>query len=46
LSTERQDTLTAAVLYPWREVRDAVLKSGMEHGTAESYHKLPELKLR
>ncbi len=32
-----------AVFYPSREVRDAVLKSGMEHGAAESYDKLAEL---
>jgi uncharacterized protein YndB with AHSA1/START domain len=36
-------TLTATVLYPSREVRDIVLKSGMEHGAAESYDKLAEL---
>jgi uncharacterized protein YndB with AHSA1/START domain len=36
-------TLTATVLYPSREVRDAVLKSGMEHGAAESYDKLAEM---
>ncbi|TMQ34974.1 MAG: ATPase [Planctomycetota bacterium] len=36
-------TLTATVLYPSREVRDAVIKSGMEHGAAESYDKLAEL---
>jgi uncharacterized protein YndB with AHSA1/START domain len=36
-------TLTATVLYPSREVRDLVLKSGMEHGAAESYDKLAEL---
>ena len=36
-------TLTATVLYPSREVRDAVIKSGMEHGAAESYDKLNEL---
>lgn len=43
--TEREGktTLTATVLYPSREVRDAVLKSGMEHGAAESYDKLAEL---
>jgi hypothetical protein len=33
------------VLYPSREVRDAILKSGMEHGAAESYVKLAGLKL-
>jgi uncharacterized protein YndB with AHSA1/START domain len=36
-------TLTATVLYPSREVRDAVLQSGMEHGAAESYDRLAEL---
>jgi uncharacterized protein YndB with AHSA1/START domain len=36
-------TLTATVLYPSQEVRDIVLKSGMEHGAAESYDKLAEL---
>lgn len=38
-----QTTLTATVLSPSAEVRDAVLKSGMEHGAAESYDKLAEL---
>lgn len=36
-------TLTATVLYPSQEVRDAVVESGMEHGAAESYDKLAEL---
>ena len=36
-------TLTATVLYPSKEVRDAVIKSGMEHGAAESYDKLAEM---
>lgn len=36
-------TLTATLLYPSREVRDAVIQSGMEHGAAESYDKLAEL---
>ena len=36
-------TLTATVLYPSREVRDAVIKSGMEHGAAETYDRLAEL---
>jgi uncharacterized protein YndB with AHSA1/START domain len=36
-------TLTATVLYPSQEVRDLVIKSGMEHGAAESYDKLAEL---
>jgi uncharacterized protein YndB with AHSA1/START domain len=36
-------TLTATVLYPSQQVRDAVIQSGMEHGAAESYDKLAEL---
>ena len=36
-------TFTATVLYPSREVRDAVIRAGMEHGAAESYDKLAEL---
>ena len=36
-------TLTATVLYESQEIRDAVLKSGMEHGAAESYDKLADL---
>ncbi|MDQ2911981.1 MAG: SRPBCC family protein [Chloroflexota bacterium] len=36
-------TVTTTVLYASREVRDAVLKSPMEKGVAESYDKLAEL---
>jgi uncharacterized protein YndB with AHSA1/START domain len=36
-------TLTATVLYPSQEIRDIVIKSGMEHGAAESYDKLADL---
>ncbi len=36
-------TMTATVLYPSQEIRDIVIKSGMEHGAAESYDKLAEL---
>src|SRR5262245_4604357 len=36
-------TLTATVLYPSQEIRDAVLNSGMEHGAAETYDRLAEL---
>lgn len=36
-------TLTATVLYPSKEIRDAVIQSGMEHGAAESYDKLAEM---
>jgi len=43
--TEQQEKtkLTATILYPAKEIRDAVLSSGMEHGAAESYDKLAEL---
>lgn len=36
-------TLTATVLYPSQEIRDAVIQSGMEHGAAETYDKLAEM---
>jgi uncharacterized protein YndB with AHSA1/START domain len=36
-------TVTTTVLYASRDVRDAVLKSPMEKGVAESYDKLAEL---
>jgi uncharacterized protein YndB with AHSA1/START domain len=36
-------TLTGTVLYESKEVRDAVVSSGMEHGAAETYDKLAEL---
>jgi uncharacterized protein YndB with AHSA1/START domain len=36
-------TLTGTVLYPSREIRDAVINSGMEHGAAETYDRLAEL---
>lgn len=36
-------TFTATVLYASPEVRDAVIRSGMEHGAAESYDRLAEL---
>ncbi len=38
-----QTTLTATILYPSQEVRDIVVKSGMEHGAAETYDKLAEM---
>jgi uncharacterized protein YndB with AHSA1/START domain len=40
---EGKTTVTATVLYPSQQVRDIVLKSGMEHGAAESYDRLAEL---
>jgi uncharacterized protein YndB with AHSA1/START domain len=36
-------TLTQTLLYPSREVRDNVLKSGMERGVAVSYDRLDEV---
>jgi uncharacterized protein YndB with AHSA1/START domain len=36
-------TFTATVLYPSREVRDALLRSGMPRGAAEYYDKLAEV---
>ncbi len=36
-------TLTGTVLYQSQEIRAAVIKSGMEHGAAETYDKLAEL---
>src|SRR5437588_8927848 len=43
VETGGKTTLTATVLYPSKEIRDAVIQSGMEHGAAESYDKLAEL---
>lgn len=40
---EGKTTLTVTVLSPSREVRDAMIAHGMEHGAAESYDKLAEL---
>jgi uncharacterized protein YndB with AHSA1/START domain len=36
-------TFTATILFPSQEVRDVVLKGGLEHGAGESYDKLEEL---
>ena len=36
-------TLTGTILYPSKEIRDAVIASGMEHGAAECHDKLAEL---
>jgi uncharacterized protein YndB with AHSA1/START domain len=36
-------TLTATARYESKEVRDAVIESGMEHGAAETYDRLAEL---
>jgi uncharacterized protein YndB with AHSA1/START domain len=39
----RKTTLTQTVLYPSRDARDGVLKSGMESGVATSHDRLREL---
>jgi uncharacterized protein YndB with AHSA1/START domain len=36
-------TLHATMLYASKEVRDAVIQSGMEHGAAETYDRLAEI---
>ena len=43
--TERagKTTLTSTGLYPSREVRDAVLKAGLENGTRETFGRLADL---
>jgi uncharacterized protein YndB with AHSA1/START domain len=35
-------TYTVTVLYPSKEVRDAVLESGMQEGASESFDRLAE----
>jgi uncharacterized protein YndB with AHSA1/START domain len=43
--TERDGNtvLTATITYSSQEIRDAVIRSGMEHGATESYDRLAEL---
>ena len=36
-------TLTCVSLAPSRDVRDAVIQSGMEHGAAETYDRLADV---
>ena len=43
LEQEGKTTFTVTVVYPSKEIRDAVIQSGMEHGAAESYDKLAEV---
>jgi len=38
-------TMIATCRYPSQEIRDMVIRSGMEHGAAESYDKLNEVLL-
>jgi uncharacterized protein YndB with AHSA1/START domain len=43
IEADGKTTMTATVLYPSKEVRDAVIQSGMEHGAAETYDRLAEM---
>jgi hypothetical protein len=36
-------TLTSTSRYPTTQIRDAALRSGMEHGIAQGYEKLAEI---
>ena len=36
-------TFESTILFPSKEVRDTVVKSGLEHGAAETYDKLAQL---
>jgi uncharacterized protein YndB with AHSA1/START domain len=38
-----QTTLSCTLLFPSQQVRDTVLKSGLEHGATEGYAKLAQL---
>jgi uncharacterized protein YndB with AHSA1/START domain len=43
VETGGRTTLTSTSIYPSREIRDSVLRSGMEPGASESYNRLAEL---
>ncbi|HVZ28980.1 MAG TPA: SRPBCC family protein [Asticcacaulis sp.] len=43
IEADGKTTLTATVLSPNKETRDAVIASGMEHGAAETYDRLAEV---
>ena len=43
IERDGKTVLTATISYVSQEIRDAVIKSGMEHGAAESYDRLAEL---
>lgn len=38
-----ETTFSSTILFPSREVRDTVVKAGLEHGANESYEKLAEV---
>lgn len=43
VEVDGKTTLTATVYHESKEIRDAVVASGMEHGAAETYDRLAEL---
>jgi uncharacterized protein YndB with AHSA1/START domain len=43
IERDGKTTLTCVSLAPSRDVRDAVIKSGMEHGAAETYDRLADV---
>jgi uncharacterized protein YndB with AHSA1/START domain len=43
VEVDGKTTLKAIICYESQDIRDAVLRMGMEHGAAESYDKLAEL---
>jgi uncharacterized protein YndB with AHSA1/START domain len=43
LEENGKTTFTCTIHYPSKEVREAVIASGMEHGAAECYDRLAEL---
>lgn len=42
VEADGKTTVTSSVVYRSKEVRDAVLQSGMEHGAAETFDRLAE----
>lgn len=43
IERDGKTVLIATIAYTSQEIRDAVIRSGMEHGAAESYDRLAEL---
>ena len=40
---EGKTTFQCTILFPSKEVRDTVVKAGLEHGASESYDKLSQV---
>jgi len=40
---DRRTTFQCTILFPSKEVRDTVVKAGLEHGASESYDKLAQV---